>query len=69
LLDADLPAELAQRRGQRTVRVLRAVAGDAGPVAQQPDELEGQHDARRRLERRRQDQAECGEARFNPGHE
>ncbi|MCY1243158.1 hypothetical protein D9M72_561620 [compost metagenome] len=68
LLDGQLGAELAERRGNAAVGIQRAVARDDGASADEADEREGEEDAGRWRDRRGQHEAECCESLFDAGH-
>ena len=65
LLQRQLAPQLAQRRGQRAVGLLRAVARDQRAPADAVHEAKGQHHAGWRLQRRRQAQAQRLQSGFD----
>jgi hypothetical protein len=50
LLNGEITADLAERPGDRAIRILSAVPGDKCPSAHEPDRPERKHNAGRRFE-------------------
>src|SRR5882672_11636468 len=69
LLERQLAPNLAQRLRQRPFGTLRTMPRDDAAIPDQADIDEGQGNARRWREGRRQHQAESDEASFDPGHQ
>src|SRR5712671_84385 len=69
LLKRQLASDLAQRLREGPLGALRPVSGKDRAISDQAHVYERKDNAGRRRERRRQDQAESGEAGFDFGHD